>query len=585
MREKIGTQCRNVVYCKPPTGLDYDYHFVKYTDYYSDGTKENKVALKKDYEKTFWVCSKGNRNHKQKKERFPLEKLEEVKATRLEMVNKTKRALGIKFGTKMENGQDAVIHTGNKFSSDRDLLRGPYVFGMDLSSTAELKYKYNQQPLAKKTEQLADVAAFDVETNIRDKSRWEWIEMATLSIKGTCITVVDFHFIQEKFPRITKEEALEKLYKYDEIYLGNINKERNIKQEFYIVDNEWQVLETIFKRAHEIKPDFISAWNMDYDISRSLECCARFGKDPKDLFSDPIVPEEFRFFKYNPGKEAGLSKKGVFKSYANFEKWPQVHCPSSFVFADSMCFYYNSRKHLGKEPSYKLDYILEKEFPKKEYIRKLKFDETKHLAGTIEWHLAMQTQYPFEYIIYNKFDCIALEYLDEQTLDLCSSLPSAVATGDYQDYESEPKRLANEMHWFNLERGYAYGNGGQDNVIELDKELIGRDDWIITLRADLLVEPGMNLMEDAPCLFTNIHEDNGDIDVTSSYPSSNAAMNTSRETLSKELISIDGVDEIDRRQCGINFSGGFVNAVEISTKLFALPEMSDVLREFDQDMS
>ena len=250
-----------------------------------------------------------------------------------------------------------------------------------------------------------------------------------------------------------------------------------------------------------------------------------------------------------------------------------------------MCFYYNSRKHLGKEPSYKLDYILEKEFPKKEYIRKLKFDETKHLAGTIEWHLAMQSQYPFEYIIYNKFDCIALEYLDEQTLDLCSSLPSAVATGDYQDYESEPKRLANEMHWFNLERGYAYGNGGQDNVIDLDKELIGRDDWIITLRADLLVEPGMNLMEDAPCLFTNIHEDNGDIDVTSSYPSSNAAMNTSRETLSKELISIDGVDEIDRRQCGINFSGGFVNSVEIGTKLFALPEMSDVLKEFDQDMN
>ena len=86
----------------------------------------------------------------------------------------------------------------------------------------------------------------------------------------------------------------------------------------------------------------------------------------------------------------------------------------------------------------------------------------------MKWHLAMQSQYPFEYIIYNK-STVLLRVPDEQTLDLCSSLPSAVATGDYQDYESEPKRLANEMHWFNLERGYAYGNGGQDNVIDLDK--------------------------------------------------------------------------------------------------------------------
>ena len=47
------------------------------------------------------------------------------------------------------------------------------------------------------------------------------------------------------------------------------------------------------------------------------------------------------------------------------------------------------------------------------------------------------------------------------------------------------------MHWFNLGHGYAYGTGGQNCVIPLDNKLIGRDDWIITLRADLLVEPGL----------------------------------------------------------------------------------------------
>ena len=56
MSELKGTQCRNVVYCKNPKHLDYDLHLVKVTDYYQDGTKELKVKLVKDFNKTFWVA-------------------------------------------------------------------------------------------------------------------------------------------------------------------------------------------------------------------------------------------------------------------------------------------------------------------------------------------------------------------------------------------------------------------------------------------------------------------------------------------------------------------------------------------------
>ena len=213
-------------------------------------------------------------------------------------------------------------------------------------------------------------------------------------------------------------------------------------------------------------------------------------------------------------------------------------------------------------------------------IRKLKFEESNHLVGTPDWHIFMQTKYPYEYVIYNKFDCIALEYLDEQTLDICHTLVSSCEYSDYKDFESEPKRLANHMHWFNLGHGYAYGTGGQNCVIPLDNKLIGRDDWIITLRADLLVEPGLNNLEDAPLLHTNVHQDSGDIDVTSSYPYSNLTMNTSVETMTKELISIDGVDELDRRQAGINFSAGFINSVENACKLFHAKNMVDVLKAY-----
>ena len=57
-------------------------------------------------------------------------------------------------------------------------------------------------------------------------------------------------------------------------------------------------------------------------------------------------------------------------------------------------------------------------------------------------------------------------------------------------------------------------------------------------------------------------------------------MNTSVETMTKELISIEEVDEIDRRQAGINFSGGFINSVENACKLFHASSMADVLKAY-----
>lgn len=587
MSEKtiVGTKCRHVTYLPIPKGSDYDYdlHVAKIDNYYSDGTRQPVVKIVKDFKKRFWVSNMRNRQYTQKKERMHLDDCEEILAPRHQMLNAACRALNIK--PQFVQRPDQV-------------LRGLYCFGTDLSSTAEYKYRYNQQSLAKECMEFASVAAFDVETNIVNPDKWEWIESASLTIKDQTFTVVVRDFITRKFPKMTDEQIIERLHKLDDLYLGDVNKERNIKSTFYVADDEMDLLKYIFGKAHEIKPDIIDAWNMDYDVSRIIEACGRAEYSVADLLSDPDVPVDFRVFKYDPGRESMETKKGVHKNFANFEKWPQVTCASSFAFMDSMCYYYASRKHKGKLPSYRMDAILEREFPddyngtdekklakakRNSRIRKLKFAESSHLTGTTDWHKFMQVNFPFEYVIYNKFDCVALEYLDEQTLDLCASLGSACEFSDYTDFASEPKRLANEMHWFNLDLGYAYGTGGQSNVIDLDHELIGQDGWIITLRSDLLVAKGKNYYPDAPHLNTTIFEDNADIDVKSAYPYANKVLNTSRETLTKELISIEGVDEQARRECGINMSGGFVNASEISKRLFQAPDSFELLDYFDQE--
>ena len=564
-KEVKNIQCRNVVYIPTNDDNEHDYHLVKYTKYYTDGSSDRLVFLKEDFNKTFWVANIQNRNHLQKKERFPLDKLDEVKSTRKNILESIKNALGIKFGN---------------FRPD-ELLTNRFVFGTSLSSTAELKYKFNQSKLAIDCKEVADVAVFDVETNVIDKDQYEYITMATLSFKDKVATVIHKDFFKGKYNG-SDDSILSKLYEYDNIYLKSVNEERNIKQEFILVDTEWDVLETIFNKAHEWKPDFIVAWNMDYDITRTMRAAKRANKRMEDLLSDPIVPKQYRFFKYYPGRENFITDSGVFKNLANFEKWPFVYSPSSFVFIDAMCFYYASRKHKGKLPSYSLDSILKLEFPNDERIRKMKFIEADHIpSGSIDWHVFMQSKYPFEYCIYNKFDCIGIEYLDESTSDIKDALVASCYYSDYDAYESEPRRLADQLHWFNLSRGYAYGTGGKNNKVEeLDSKLISRKDWIVNLRADLLLRNGLQVFEDAPDLPSSLFIHGADVDVTSSYPNGNATMNTSNETMTKELIDIEGIPEQYRREAGINYSAGFINCLENGRKLFNLPTLDNILTHY-----
>lgn len=53
-------------------------------------------------------------------------------------------------------------------------------------------------------------------------------------------------------------------------------------------------------------------------------------------------------------------------------------------------------------------------------------------------------------------------------------------------------------------------------------------------------------------------------------------MNISKETTYRELHLIRGLTEDERRQVGINLSGGVSNAVEICNKVLQLPSLSQL---------
>ena len=71
------------------------------------------------------------------------------------------------------------------------------------------------------------------------------------------------------------------------------------------------------------------------------------------------------------------------------------------------------------------------------------------------------------------------------------------------------------------------------------------------------------------------------LDVTGAYPTNELALNVSKETTTKEIISVEGVDEHTRRMATINYSAGQTNAIEFCQQMYKLPSMIDLLEAYD----
>lgn len=224
------------------------------------------------------------------------------------------------------------------------------------------------------------------------------------------------------------------------------------------------------------------------------------------------------------------------------------------------------RKAKGNEKSYGLDHILNKVLGE----RKLNFVEADGLVK-LAWHEFMQSKYKIEYLIYNLFDCIGVELLDEKTKDLSISLSELCGSSPYRLFSSTPKQLAEDLHFFFLKHGRVICCISDKMADELDDLVIGTEDWIITLATHLVEVNGLKCIEDVEELQTLIRLYVSDLDIRSAYPWGEIILNASKGTTMLELVRIEGVSEGDRRRVGLNLSGGVTNAINYCETIHAHP--------------
>lgn len=482
--QPIVKECRFAVYVEPPEYGMPDLHLVKEqihtTGINGEVTLKPNVILLQDFKRSFWTTRKGFQNHKSKKEWEDLDKLIEGKSSQSRLLDNAAKALGTPW-----------------FKGDlRKLSSSPYLYGSDILSTCVIKKIYSDK--FPNVQTPYSVAIYDVETDVINGTGE--IIMATLSFKETVYTVVLKSFLEGVSDAESRvERAMDK-------YLGDVVKARNIKSEMIIVDHEIDIIRLTVNKAHELKPDFLAFWNIDFEVTKFIAACERANVNPADIFSDPIVPKAYRYFKYKQGPKKKVTASGKVNPIKPAAQWHTVITPASFYLIDAMCAYKHVRIGKPDEQSYALDAILNKELG----LRKLNFEGADHVTK-LKWHELMQSKFKIEYIIYNRFDCIGIEILDEKTFDLSLTLPMFSGNSDFMNFKSQPRRAADVLHYYCLEEKHkVIASTGSAMAESVDNDTLGLDGWIITLPAHLVADNGLKMIEEHPELKTNIRAHVGD---------------------------------------------------------------------------
>lgn len=440
-------ECRFAVYSKSNQSQD-DIHLVKERVTFEDGTWEPRTRLVTNYQRPFYITKKGAQNHQDFKEWESIDKLDKYMCTQSNLTESVAKALGQTWfrGTL------------------RDLCKTPYVYGVDVLSTSLIKNEY-----AKRYKAFTpySVAAFDTETDMIHGHGQ--ILMAGITFKERAFVAIQESFVAG---HVNVEARIQKLFLE---YLGDIAKARNITLEIAIVPSEIDVVKASIKKAHEWSPDFLSVWNITFDMDKIIEACHRASVPIEDILSDPKVPKEFRSFKFKKGMAKKVMASGRILNFKPAQRWHTVFCPSSFYWIDGMCVYKQNRTGAPDEPSYGLDAILKKN----KLGGKLKFKEADHLnENGPEWHKFMQTNYPLEYVIYNLYDCIGMELLDEKTKDLQIAMPDFAGFTDFQNYNSLPRKSMNELHFFVENKGLVPGSTASEMTNDHDEATASISGWI-----------------------------------------------------------------------------------------------------------
>lgn len=412
-----------------PTGPQgQDIHLIKEQVTLKTGESFPHLRVINNFQRPIWVTQMNKRVYEDKKEYEHISNLDKHMCTQSKLADKLKMLLK------------------KPWSSERlsELCSSPFVYAGDIPSTAILNREVYQKPQPNLVKTAYRNAAFDTETDVLHGTETIIIGSMTLLPEVHLIARRDFFGtfqgdIQERFKTIVYDKLGPEIQKYD------------LKITLEVVESEIDIVEKSFAWFHERKPDWMSIWNMDFDVTKVMNACERAKVDPKQILCDPSIPYDYRICRYKRGQTQKKAASGKLKPVSPHDQWHTLYLTASFYVIDAMSSYRLLRLGEQEERSYALDAILEKVFDKpEERIRKLSHPPADKYVKEM-WHKVMQRDWKFEYLAYAAMDTISMCLLDKKTRDLSHKLPSMADITSFDQCNSQPKRLRDAFYVFALE--------------------------------------------------------------------------------------------------------------------------------------
>lgn len=569
-RKIVKREIRFAVHIKR-TNYNDDCHYIKEQITYDDGTQEPNVGLVTDFQRPVWVTRHNARNHLEKRTFESMDNLAMSKATQSDLYSAYANLLG-----------DSYLA-----DHPRLLEQSPYVYGMGISAANIIKMK---SLLANDGIQTPySICSLDLETNMLGGPKEEiFVGSVVRKVNGRYQAHVAIYkdWVKHLDQIIERVMIASKrlIPEYHDI----------LDYVFEIHDDQIGIIDTLFRKACEWKPDFMSIWNLEFDINQVvLPNLRKRGIRYADILSDPLLPKELRKFEFILAKNKRRDPNGRWVNIPNYDQWHGIDATLPFQIIDSMCSYRALRIAAGKDNSYKLDDVLHKELK----TSKLKIPEVDHLTGPA-WHIKMQEDFIPEYIVYNVIDNIKLIDLDEATGDLSGEVPELCGISSFNDFNLSAKKNHDDLFVYGLTKNMVIGTPtnmvalyekwGKDNTRPnrdvYHRTVLDIKDWIQTLPQANLIRTGIRIFNDYEDLITNLRGNVGDADSVSSYPSCTMAGNVSSETTRSEIIRMEGINTATFRSQNLGIVLGNTNSLEYCEVMFKLPsndEISDMIKSGD----
>lgn len=560
-------------------------------------TGENRLNIITNPPRKFWVTRPALQNHNVKKEYEVLENLDCYTTTSNGLPFDLARALGVK-----PQGWNPL----------RKLCDSPYVYGADISQEVlvKLQYKYAHD----KYPSGYGCGALDIETSVLGGKEINVITFIDANHKVYCGVLKEFCKIPEEQikaeieGKVTKamstaiEEVTEKyatiMYDAEKllasvprnarddatryasdaeigaVVLEKINEfhtklDAKYKQSLEdkpfditlkVCEKESTLIGWIFKMIHEHKTEFIGIWNMGFDIPYIMQRIEYLGGECKDVMCHPDVPKHIRKAEWRPDPK---------KQLAHFtERWDWFDLTGYTQFIDSMCLYSRMRHAKGKDISYTLEYIANKEIG----IGKLKLGSDNHYT--------MQTKHFTEYVAYNIVDCILLVLMEEKNTDIANLIRLADIS-PLRDFNKQTTQIKNTFYEYCILRNRVPGAVGSTMEMEYDKMIQSTGGNV--LPATLAQNTGISVLTEYEGS-TQLHRGVCDLDVQSEYPSIDIVFGTFKETKISTCLQIQGKPGKESIEDFFgNITSPIENSVHVCKEFFNLPGYGKMLELFDKN--